>query len=290
MGFCLILSGYQANQEGERAMNATWIVTVFEVIDTTMETLNHHSHVLTQVPDSEVLTVAVVAAKYFQNHHERALAVLKALHYLSGPLSPSRFNRRLHALKDWLLFLAETLGEVLTTGEVFVIDSLPVPVCRRVRARRCRKVRGRIYCGYCAAKDEKFFGWRLHLICSPQGVPVRFTLLPAALHDLTPIHELMVSLPPDARVFGDKGYNSAQDEGSILAEAQVRLIPVRRKNMQPHAWFVDELELREYRHTIETVNSQAEAMGIERLHARTNGGVDLKVHASLIALQCWNAN
>ncbi len=70
----------------------------------------------------------------------------------------------------------------------------------------------------------------------------------------------------------------------------MRLIPVRRKNMQPHAWFVDELELREYRHTIETVNAQAEAMGIERLHARTNTGVDLKVHASLIALQCWNAN
>ena len=271
-------------------MNATWIVTVFEVIDTTMETLDHHSHVLTKVPDSEVLTVAVVAAKYFQNHHERALAVLKALHYLSGPLSPSRFNRRLHALADWVVFLAETLGEVLTEGEVFVIDSLPVPVCRRVRARRCRKVRGRLYCGYCAAKDEKFFGWRLHLICTPQGVPVRFTMLPGALHDLTPLHELTVSLPPGSRLFGDKGYNSAKDEDSIWEEAQVRLIPVRRKNMKAHEWFVDELELREYRHTIETVNSQAEAMGIERLHARTNAGVDLKVHASLIALQCWNAH
>ncbi len=271
-------------------MNATWIVTVFEVIDTTMETLDHHSHVLTKVPDSEVLTVAVVAAKFFQNHPERALTVLKALHYLSGPLSPSRFNRRLHTLADWLVFLAETLGEVLTKGEVFVIDSLPVPVCHRARARRCRKVRGRLYCGSCAAKDEKFFGWRLHLICTPAGVPVRFAMLPGALHDLTPIHELTVSLPPGSRLFGDKGYNSAKDEGSIWEEAQVRLIPVRRKNMQPHEWFVDELEVREYRQTIETVNAQAEAMGIERLHARTNAGFDLKVHASLIALQCWNAN
>lgn len=66
-------------------MNATWIVTVFEVIDTTMEGLDHSSHVLTKVPDSEVLTVAVVAAKYFQNHHERALAVLQALHSLWTP-------------------------------------------------------------------------------------------------------------------------------------------------------------------------------------------------------------
>ena len=271
-------------------MNATWIVTVFEIIDMTMERLDHHSHVLTRVPDSEVLTVAVVAAKYFQNHHERALNVLQALHYLSGPLSTSRFNRRLHALADWLAFISELLGEVLTTGEVFVIDSLPLPVCKRARARRCRKVRGRLYCGYCAAKDEKFFGWRLHLICTPTGVPVRFRMLPGSLHDLTPIHELTAALPAGARLFGDKGYNSAADEASILAETGVRLIPVRRKNMQPHGWFLDELELREYRHTIETVNSQAEAMGIERLRARTTAGFAVKVHASLVALQCWNAN
>ena len=118
---------------------------------------------------------------------------------------------------------------------------------------------------------------------------MRCALLPGSLHDLTPLHELTVDLPEGARLFGDKGYNSAADEASIWAETGVRVIPVRRKNMQPHAWFVDELELREYRHTIETVNSQAEAMGIERLHARTNAGFELKVHASLVALQCWNA-
>ncbi len=216
--------------------------------------------------------------------------VLCTTHYLSGSLSTSRFNRRLHALADWLEFVSETVGEVLTTGEVFVIDRLPLPVCKRARARRCRKVRGRLYCGYCAAKDEKFFGWRLHLICTPQGVPVRFTMLPGALHDLTPLHELTVDLPAGARVFGDKGYNSATDEASILTDTGVRVIPVRRKNMQPHAWFLDELELREYRHTIETVNSQLEKMGVERLHARTNVGLDLKVQASLIAVACTNLN
>jgi hypothetical protein len=101
---------------------------------------------------------------------------------------------------------------------------------------------------------------------------------------------LTVDRPAGARVFGDKGYNSAADEASILAATQVRLIPVRRANMQPHAWFVDDLELREYRHTIETVNSQGEAMGLQRLHVRTNAGFDLKVHASLVALQVSNAH
>ena len=271
-------------------MDASWIITVFTITDSLMEQLGHHSHGLASVPDAEVITVAVVAAKYFQNHHERALAVLTQAHYLSGHLSTSRFNRRLHALADWLPFILETLAEVFRVGEVFVLDSMPVPVCKRARARRCRKVRGRIYCGYCAAKQEKFFGWRLHLVCTPAGVPVNFTILPGALHDLTPVHELTYGLPAGARVFGDKAFNSAEDEATILAETGVRLVPIRKANMQPHAWFLDELELREYRHTIETVNSQLEKMGVERLHARTNAGLELKVQASLIAVACTNIN
>jgi hypothetical protein len=120
-------------------------------------------------------------------------------------------------------------------------------------------------------------------------VPVAFDLLPAGFHDLTPLHELAFELPATARLFGDKAYNSGPDERSIAADTGVRVIPVRRKNMVPHAWFIDELDLREYRHTIETVNSQLEKMGLERLYARTNGGFELKVYASLIALACTNA-
>jgi hypothetical protein len=271
-------------------MDADWIITAFVLIDTVLDRFNHRSHVLAQVPDSEIVLVAVIAAKYFQNHQERALCIVRALGYLSGKIEISRFNRRLHALSAWLGFLAITLGELFLHGDVFVIDSAPIPVCRRVRARRCRKVRGREYCGYCAAKKEKFFGWRLHLICTPTGVPVSFSLVPGGFHDLTPIHELAYVLPKGARLFGDKAYNAAEDEATILAETGVRLIPIRKANMAPHEWFVDELELREYRHTIETVNSQLEKMGVERLYARTNVGLELKVHASLIALICTNFN
>ena len=46
---------------------------------------------------------------------------------------------------------------------------------------------------------------------------------------------------------------------------------------------------RSYRSTIETVNSQIESMGIQRLHARSNAGRELKLYASLLALTCANA-
>src|SRR5205085_796663 len=172
-------------------MNDALIVTIYVVIDETMKQLDHQSHRLAALSDAEVLTVAVVAAHACGNHQARALDLLYYMGYLTTRLSPSRFNRRLHALAAWLPLLVETVGAGVVQAQApicdFVIDSLPVPVCRRVRARRCGKVRGRAYCK-----------------------------------------------------------------------------------------------------TIETVNSQCEAMGLQRLRARTNAGFDLKVYASVLALACAN--
>ncbi len=153
---------------------------------------------------------------------------------------------------------------------------------RPARARRRRKVRGRDFCGYCAAKKEKFFGWRLHLICNPAGLPVAFQLLPAAYHDLTPNFEITADLPQGASLDGDKGYNYLDGE-AFLASQGLRLIPIRKKYMRCHDW-ADEFDLRLYRKGIETINSQLESMGLERLRARTNAGFDIKVHASFLAL------
>ena len=57
-------------------MNALWIITVFDLIDDLMEALKHKSHVLAQVPDAEILTIAVVPAQFFQDHHARAFGIL----------------------------------------------------------------------------------------------------------------------------------------------------------------------------------------------------------------------
>jgi hypothetical protein len=211
------------------------------------------------------------------------------MRYITGHLSVSRFNRRLHALSGWLTLIMEQWMSWLATGEAFSLDSMPLPVCKRVRASRCRKVRGRAYCGYCDAKKEQFFGWRLHLVCTPDGLPVSFEMVPAAYHDLTPVHELTVDLPDGACVYADKAYNSADDERSIFLDTGVRLVPIRRVNMKPHAW-ADDFDLRLYRHSIETRNSQLEAMGIQTLHARTNAGFEIKAIASLLALACLNLN
>ncbi len=267
-------------------MNDTYIVTCYVVIDDLLTAYGFEDDSRARMSAAEILTAAVLAAKYFQNHHERAVEMLVKLGYIP-PVSLSRFNRRLHALRHWLAGILDLFAELCRQGTVFIIDSMPLPVCKRARAGRCRKVRGKAFCGYCAAKDEKFFGWRLHLICTEHGVPVSFELLPAAEHDLTPIHELTVVLPEGATVFADKGYVSDPDALTILEACGVRLLSVRRKNMTPNCW-ADEYDLRRYRKRIETVYSQCVAMGLQRLHARTNFGFDLKTWASLLALAFTN--
>jgi len=283
--WCCCGTGFAA----EGRMDDDFMVTTFVVIDKLMATLGPHDDVRAGASDAAVLTVAVVAARAFQRHHARALHVMHLGRYRSGPLSTSRCSRRLHGLRGWRGLALETLGALCATGERFLIDSMPVPVCRRARARRCAKVRGRDCCGYGAAKREQFFGRRLHLVCTAGGVPVACDLLPGGLHDLTPIHELTAGLPADATVYGDTGDNAARDEATILADTGVRLVPIRRANMAPNRW-VDKRALRAYRLRIEARYSQLAAMGIARLRARTNPGLELKIHAALLAATIANAH
>jgi hypothetical protein len=204
------------------------IITAYCIIDDVLKKLGHRSHTLAQVDDAEVLTVAVVAAMYFQNHHARALEIMYKARYITKPLSASRFNRRLHALGEWLEYILELMGDLYSSGEAFVLDSIPVPVCKYVRSNRCRKVQGPQYCGYCSSKKERYYGWKLHLLCTPHGVPVAYSMLPASYHDLTPVHELTACLQEGAWVYADKAYNSAPDEASILCEVGVKLVPQKK--------------------------------------------------------------
>jgi len=267
-------------------MNATYIVTSYVVIDDLLKIMNHTDDSRATISSAEILTVAIVAAKFFQNHHEQALCMLQQTGYLPK-LSVSRFNRRLHALQDVLLLIMSLLGEMMTTGTVFVIDTMPVPVCKRVRAKRCRKVQGDDYLGYCASKREYYCGWQLHLVCDVAGVPINFELLPAKWDELTLVQALLSPLPEGSVVVADKGYISDQDQQLSYINGRVRLVPKQRRNMAGNT-VEDAALIAAHRSRIETVNSQLEKMGLQRLHARTNPGFALKVLASLLALTFTN--
>ena len=59
-------------------------------------------------------------------------------------------------------------------------------------------------------------------------------------------------------MYRDKADNSHTDEGAILAETSVRLVPILRANMEPNRWEKAE-GLWQFRKVIERVNSQMTA-------------------------------
>jgi hypothetical protein len=268
-------------------MNDTYIVTLYVIIEDTLNLMGYVDDGRAQVKAAEVLTVAIVAAKYFENHQARALGVLVGMGYIRR-ISESRFNRRLHQLGTVLEGLMPLISDLWSSGTVFVIDTMPVPVCKRVRAKRCRKVQGRDFYGYCASKQEHFFGWYLHLVCDAQGVPVAFDLLPARWDELVAVQDLLATLPAGSCVVADKGYLSYQEQLLAYLHGGVRLVAKFRKNMRGNSE-ADSCLIRQYRPRIETLNSQLEKMGLQRLHARTNQGFALKILASLFAVALTNA-
>lgn len=269
-------------------MDATWIITTFVLIDTAMTNLDHQTDIRAGVPDSEVVTVALVAAKYFANNHRIALSVMHQLHYLSGSISHSRFNRRLHVLGDWMTYFPELLSDMLSTSTLYLIDSMPIPVCRRARAKRCTKVAGVQYHGKCYAKNEPYFGWKLHFVCATSGIPTRFLLRPARAHDTTAVDDFACTLPFGAVMRGDCGYVGEPLCHQLDARYGITMIAAHRTNMQPNTPAEQRL-LRMHRRRIETCNSQLEKMGVARIHARLATGVVLKIAASLCALSVSNS-
>ena len=262
----------------------TIITTIYVVIDTICKKMLSVPPQKQKMTDAEIVTIAVCSALFFNSNHEKALVWLNIGGYFPEVLSLSRFNRRIHRTKAFIEYCFESISEIFLSGELYIEDSMPLPVCKRARASRNKKVRGREYYGYCVAKKEKFFGFRLHLIVDPDGLPVSLAILPAAYHDLTPLYEITSPLPQDTTVIGDKAYNCQLVE-SGLAELGIFLMPKRRKNMKRQWSLFQERFILSRRRQIETSFSiLSEVMGANRFKTRTLDGLLLKTYAAVLAL------
>jgi len=224
-----------------------------------MKHLEHRSDVWAHVPDSEILTIAVVAAGYVGHHHERAAPMMREFGYLSGRIGVSRFHRRLHRLADRMAWIPANVGGASpratgSSSRASPCRSAVVCAPGAFRRRRARMLRG--------GRGET--GEGLWTACASGPPPAasaygRVQMRPAGVHDLTPVHEPAYVLPAGARRLGDNADNSAADATGIPAETRVRLVPVRRATMRPHAWCMDAIEVRAHRRGIEMTNGQQSA-------------------------------
>jgi hypothetical protein len=116
--------------------------------------LDRDVSVYASVPECEIVTVALIWAKYVAKNHRSALNVIHQVRYEAGSISHVRLNR-LHAFRDEMGHMPEILADMLS---IPIFYRMPISLCLGVRAKRCSKVAGARYDGKCHAKDERYFG------------------------------------------------------------------------------------------------------------------------------------
>jgi len=234
---------------------------------------------------TEVYLTALVAAWCFANNLRAARKALASSGLVPYMLSESRLNRRWHQItnQDWqaiLTLLAQQYPE-----DTFLVDSCPFAVCHNQRAKRNRLYpdAGGAYWGYCAAKEEYFYGLRAHTIVTATGRPVEVLLLCGCSHDLTGLKEMQIPLPAGSRLIGDKAYTDYDFEELLQKERQITFLPLRKGiHKRQHDPKLTKA-IRYARKRIETTFSEIAAKLPRRLHAVRPAGFESKIMAIFVA-------
>jgi len=89
------------------------------------------------------------------------------------------------------------------------MDSVLIPICKIVREKRCKF--GKDSCGtnpdkgYSTISKQYYYGYKLHLVTSVNGVFHSMDLTKASVHDVNVLKEIKYGKMSNATLIGDKG-------------------------------------------------------------------------------------
>lgn len=261
------------------------IVTIYVIVSDYLQMMHHYEDSQRQMSDAEVMTTAIVSALFFSGRFEHGRRLLNDRRYIPNMLSKSRFNRRLHQVKDHFVTLLNLLGEYWkreNEDQIYLIDTFPITVCDNWRIKRCKLYQEEAYRGFISSKRRYFYGVKLHLMVTKAGYPVECFLTPGACSDVAYLDAFDFDLPEGAQVYADKIYNDYLLE-DILRMAGIEFMPIRKKNSKrkPPPW--TDFWVKVHRKMIETTGSLIERLCPKSIHAVTATGFELKVILFVLA-------
>ena len=263
-------------------------LAIYCLIDDLLKAMQHREDARCEVSDAEVVTIALCAMLWFGGNFERSRSFLHSSGLMPRMLSRSRLSRRLHGLADLVQLVFHQLGQVLkelNAESRYALDSFPLAVCDNIRIPRSRLVRGAHYRGYLASKRRYFYGVRVQVVVTVEGIPVEFAILPASLSDVSGLADLPLALPAGAEVAADAAYTFYEWEDVLLQREQISLLVGRKGNSKRR----DAAAVHDYkqwlRRRIETVFGEIMKLFPKKIHATTLSGFILKVSLFLFAYQ-----
>jgi hypothetical protein len=237
------------------------LLEVFCLVDDELQAL-HTGRLRARGPqpslaDSEVITIELVGEfwgldtdkalfRHFRCYHRREFPAL-------AHVSRTTFARQAANLWRVKQLIQQRLAQRLAAGDpLWLVDSLPLPACQFARAPFCRRFRGVADYGYDHLSKQTFYGFRLHLRTSREGVIEAFLVTSARPADATVTPAL--EPPPGSTGIGDRGYYNPAMRRVLAAGGVTLHAPYYQRSRDPDPKRSSRLASIRYR--IETVGSQ----------------------------------
>lgn len=249
------------------------------------ETLLSYQRRIPKLKDLELISLALTSEFMgidSENHLFRTIP-----NTIRCKIERTVYNRRKRRLVNEINSLRMKIAQYFNEFEnVFIVDSMPVEVCRLSRSSTSKICKDNQYSypnrGYCASQQMHFYGYKLHAVCSVGGVFQSVDLSPASVHDIHYLKDIREQLS-HCTLLGDKGYLSSEIQIDLFNYANIELDTPKRvnqNNYKPQFYL-----FKKQRKRIETLFSQlCDQFMIRRNYAKTFEGFKTRILAKITAL------
>ncbi len=239
-----------------------------------------------KLSDIEVISLIVLAEFKSIDSEHQLFREIQGLD-IGSKIERSVYNRRKRQLFPYIEKIRMKMVEKFNEFEnYFVVDSMPLEVCKLARSSRSRICKEEDYAlpnkGFCASQNLHYYGYKLHAVCSIEGVFQSFDLTPAWVHDIHYLKDIKSQLS-DCVLLGDKGYLSQTIQLDLFNDVNIKLETPKRINQKDYK--PQFYQFKKFRKRIETLFSQlCDQFMIRRNYAKSFQGFKTRILAKITTL------
>ncbi len=261
---------------GDLILLEDFIITTYCLIDATLKKFWSTQKLRQRgfepnLSDSEVITIEIVAEFLGIDTDKGAWEYFTQHWHDWFPALSSRANYVKHAANLWNVTqriqtrLATQLGAF--SDFLHLADGFPMPVCHFKRANASQVFEGEADYGYCASKEEIYYGFKGNVMINSEGVITQITATAANIDERHSFLDLTPGIRGD--VIADKGLIGIDFQQELRYFAQINLQTTAKTNMKEKRGKDFIQCLVSTRRLVETVIGQlTERFHIERVRAR----------------------
>lgn len=242
-----------------------------------------------KLSDAELICLAVaqVLLGFPSQHHWLRFAYGRLGHLFPYLPKQPGYHKRLLAAAPLIMHAARLLATQVPshTDQLRLIDATPLPCGSSRETVKRSELAGWANYGYCASHSRFYWGLKLYLVTTLDGMPIVWCLADPKLGERDVAAELLghahdlAALPAGVVLIGDKGFAGREFERDMSALGITFIRPDRRDEAHRHG------NLAGIRQRIESIiNTAKSQLSLERHGGRTAAGVMARVAQRVLAL------